>query len=134
VEVAELLDLVRIRSVAVRARNLENRRQPLQLRVAEEDAHAFGDLTLAEVRMTVAVRVERRAGVVHVECPQSIEANALLDLVHADVQRRAVRHVDARDPEVAGVEADAEPRVSIEAVHEDCELVHGAADRPAGPG
>ena len=133
-EVAELLDLVRVRSVAVRARDLEDRRQPLQLRVAEENAHACGDLALAEVRVAVAVRAERRRGVVHVQRPQPVEADPLLDLVDAGVQRRAVRHVDARDPQVAGVEADAEPRVPVEVVHEDRQFVDRAADGPAGSG
>src|SRR5215208_40171 len=89
----EFFELVGIRSMAVRARDLEDRRQPLQVRVAEEDAHALGDLALAEVRVPVAVRAERGGGVVHVQRPQPVEADPLLDLVDAGVQRSAVRDV-----------------------------------------
>jgi hypothetical protein len=133
-EVAELLDLVRVRPVAVGARDLQNRGQPLQLGVAEEDAHALGDLSLAQVRVAVAVGAQRCSGVVHMQRSQAVEADALLDLVQASVQRRAIRDIGARDPEVARVEADAKPRVPVEAVYEDRQLVDRAADRPAGSG
>jgi hypothetical protein len=132
VEVAELLNLVRVRSVAVGARDLEDRRQPLELRMREEDAHPVADLALEDVGVPVAVRAERRAGVVYVQRPQPVEPDALFDLVHAGVERRAIGDVDARDPEVARVEADAESRVAVQPLHEDGQFVHRAADRPTG--
>jgi len=132
VEVAELLNLVRVRSVAVGARDLEDRRQPLELRMGEADAPPVVDLPLAAVCVPVAVRAERRSGVVHVQRPQPVESDALFELVHASVERRAIRDVDARDPEVARVEADAETRVAVQPLHEDGQLVHRATDRPTG--
>jgi hypothetical protein len=95
VEVAELLDLVRVRSVAVGARDLEDRRQPLELRMCEEDAHLVADLALADVCMPVAVRAQRCRCVVHVQGSKPVEADALFDRVHASVERRAIRDVYA---------------------------------------
>jgi hypothetical protein len=66
VKVAELLDLVRVRSMAVGPRDLEDRRQPLEFRMREKDAHLVADLALADVCVPIAVRAQGCGGVVHV--------------------------------------------------------------------
>ena len=74
-------------TVAVRARNLHHRREPLQRRVREERAEALAQLALQHVRVAVAVGAERRLGVVHVQRAQAVDADPLAEL--ADQPRRA---------------------------------------------
>jgi len=102
--------------------------------VSEEDAEPFAHEAGADVRVAVAVRAERRGGVVHVQAAQALEADPPVDLAERRVEKGRVGDVDPRDPEVAGVEAEAQAGVVAEAVDQDGELVHGAADRPAGSG
>ena len=66
--------------MAVGAGNLEIGRQALELRMREEDAELFADQALADVVVPVAVRPERRLRVVHVQRPQPVEADPLVDL------------------------------------------------------
>jgi hypothetical protein len=46
---------------------LDYRRQLLQPRIAEEDREAVADQPFAQIRVTVAVRAERRLRVVHMQ-------------------------------------------------------------------
>src|SRR5207247_439024 len=62
------------------------------------------------------------------------EPDGLLDLVDAGVERLRVGDVDARDPQVAGVEADAEAWMAAEPLDEGCELSDRPPDRPARAG
>ena len=100
----------------------------------EEGAEALAELALEHVRVPVAVRAERRRRVVDVQRAQPVEPDPVVDL--GERRRHGVRiaDVDSRDVEVAGVEADAEPRVAVERVDERRELVDRAADRAAGAG
>src|SRR5437764_358597 len=67
VQLFQLPHLVGVGAMAVRARHLEQRREALEPRVREEDAELLADQALADVRVPVAVRPERRGRVVHVE-------------------------------------------------------------------
>ena len=100
----------------------------------EEGAEALAHLALADVGVTVAVRAELDVRVVHVEAAEAVEPDALVDLAEGRVDGVRVGHVDARDPEVARVEAEPELRVAVKAVEERGELVDRTADRAAGPG
>ena len=86
-EVSQLLHLGRVRAVAVRAGDLEQRRQALERRMGEEDGQAVADLALADVRVPVAVRAERRRRVVHVQGAQPVEADPVVHLRHDRVER-----------------------------------------------
>jgi hypothetical protein len=52
--------------VAVASRDLQQRGEALQLRVAEEDAELLAEQAVADVLVAVEVRAERRLRVVHV--------------------------------------------------------------------
>jgi hypothetical protein len=134
VQVPEALHLGRVGAVPVGAGRLEDRRQALNARIREEGAEPFAHQALEDVGVPVAVRAELGSRVVEVEAAQTVEADALVDLVEGRGEDRRVGDVDSRHPQVAGVQAEAEARVAVEAVDEDGELVHGAADRPAGSG
>ena len=108
--------------------------RPWKAGVGEEDAEAVADQPLADVRVPVAVRAERGGRVVHVQDAEPVEADAAVHLRYDLVEPGRVGHVVARDPQVARVEADAEPRVPVEPVDEDRELVEGAPDRAARAG
>ena len=84
--------------------------------------------------MTVPVRPQLGCCVVDVEAAKAIEADAPVHLFEGRGKGRGVGDVDAGDPEVAGVEAEPELRVMIEAVEQCCELVDRAADRGSGAG
>ena len=133
-QLLRLADLVRVRAAVLGPGGLEHRRQPLQPRVGEEHAELLAELALEDVRVPVAVRAERGGGVVDVQRAQPVEADRGVDLVEAGVERGRVGHVDARHPEVARVEADAEPRMPVEPLPERRELVDRASDRAAGAG
>ena len=120
--------------MAVRTRDLEKRRQPLQLRVRKKDPELFAEQALADVVVPVAVRSERRLRVVDVQGAQPLEADPLVDLGEHAVELLPLRDVVAGDVEVTGVEADAEPLVCAQGVVERGELLERAADRPAGSG
>jgi len=128
VEVAQLGDLVGIRPVPVLARDLEDGRETLEAWVGEEHPELIREHAFADVRVPVPVGAELRSGVVDVERAEAVEADGLLDLVEARVERGGIRHVDAGHPEVAGVEADPDPGMAVETVHEQRQLLDRAAD------
>ena len=97
------------------ARNLEQRRQSLELRVGEEDAELLAEQAVADVFVPVEVRAERRLRVVHMQAAEPVEADQPVDFFDDAVELGGVCDVVARDVEVARVEADAEPRVPVEA-------------------
>jgi glutamyl/glutaminyl-tRNA synthetase len=102
--------------------------------VREERAQAFSHEPFADVRVAVAVRPERRLRIVDMDSAQAVQADAVVDLRQRLVDSGRVGHVDTRDPEVAGIETDAEVRVPSEPIDEDGQLVDRPADRAAGAG
>jgi hypothetical protein len=66
VQLARLPELVGVRAPVVLAGNLEDGGQPLELGVREERAEALAHEAAEDVVVAVAVRAERRLGVVHV--------------------------------------------------------------------
>ena len=118
----------------VLAGHLEQGRQALHVGMRQKRSKALAHEPFADVRMAIAVRPERRLGVVYVDGTEAVQADAVVDLGKHLVDPGRGGHVDARDPEVAGIEADAEVRVSSEPIDEDGELVDRAADRTAGAG
>ena len=112
-----------VRPLAGLTLGLDHRRELLQPRISEEDRELVPDQSLADVRVPVAVRAERRLRVVHVEGAQPVEPDQLVELVQQRVERRRVGHVVPRRPEVAGVETDPEPRMAIQALDERGELL-----------
>ena len=89
---------------------------------------------LPDVRVPVAVRPQLGGRVVDVEATEPVEADPLVDLAEGRVVGLRIGDVDARDPEMAGVEAEPQARVAVEPVDERRELVDRAADRAAGAG
>src|SRR5215218_7289118 len=67
VELTELADLVGIRPLAVLPGHFEHDRELLQLAMCEEGAEPIADQALPDVLVPVAVRSERRLGVVCVK-------------------------------------------------------------------
>src|SRR5215831_2894754 len=134
VEVSQLLDLVRVRAVAVGSRDLQHGREVLHPGVREEHPQAVAHQPVADVVVAVAVRPEWRLRVVRVQRAQPVEPDALVNLLEAGVPRLWIGHVDTGDVEVTRVEADAEPLVPVERVEQDRELVDRAADRAARAG
>ncbi len=106
----------------------------MQAWVREKRAQAFAHEPFADVRVAVAVRPERRLCIVHVHGAEAVQADAVVDFRKRLFDSGRVGHVDARDPEVAGIETDAEVRVPPEPIDEDGKLVDRAADRAAGAG
>src|SRR5436190_1196195 len=106
VEVTQLLDLLCVRPVAVPARHFQVDGELLQPRVRDERAEPLADQPVADVVVSVAVRAEWRPRVVRVERAQPVEADACIDVVEERIERRAIRDVDARRVQMAGVEAD----------------------------
>src|SRR5205823_8462556 len=131
-QLLRLADLVRVRAAVLGARGLEHGRQPFQARTGQEHAELLAELALEDVRVPVAVRAERGGGVVDVQRAKPVEADPGVELVEARVELGRVGHVDAGHPEVAGVEADAEPRMPLEPLPDRRELRDRATDRPAG--
>src|SRR5581483_2079586 len=80
-QLLRLPDLAGIRAFVLRAGHLEHGRQALQPVVSEEHAELLAEDSLADVRVAVAVRAERRCAVVHVERAQTLEPDRLVDLV-----------------------------------------------------
>src|ERR687898_279435 len=95
VEVAQLLHLRRVGTVVVRAGRLHDRGQALHGGVGEEDAELLAQLAREHVRVPVAVRAERCGGVVHVERPQAVEADASFDLREHGNARLRLADIDA---------------------------------------
>jgi hypothetical protein len=134
VKLPELAELGRIRPLAVLPRRLEDRGQPLELGMAEEDAQLVAELSLADVLVSIPVRSECILGVVHMERAEPVEPDSLVELEEDCVENGFVGDVDSGDPQVAGVEADAESGMTVEAVEDDRELGDGAAHRAARSG
>jgi hypothetical protein len=123
VKVFEALNLGRVRAVAIRARRLQDRREPLHPRVGEEGAEALAHEPVQDVRVPVAVGAELGGGVVDMQAAEPLEADPLVDLVKGRCEGRRGRDVDAGDPKMARVEAEAQARMAVEPVDEDGELV-----------
>src|SRR5262245_3026806 len=123
-----------VRSLAGLTVRLHYRRQLLEPWVAQEDRELVADQPFADVRVAVAVRAERRLRVVHVERPQPVEPDQPIEVVEEPVQDGGVGDVVAGRPEVARVEADAEPGMAVEPLDECRELLERATDRVAGAG
>src|SRR5436305_11034901 len=92
-QILRLPELGGVRAVAGRACGFEHRGEALQARVREEDAHLLADLSLEDVRVPVAVRSERRFGVVDVERAELLEPDRGVELVEARVERGRIGHV-----------------------------------------
>jgi len=118
--------------VAVAPGDLEQRGEPLQLRVAEKDAELLAEEAVADVVVPIAVRAERRLRVVHVQAAQAVEADALVEVGDQTVEHLPIGDVVARGEQVARVEADTEPLVSTGRVVDGHQLVERASDRVAG--
>jgi hypothetical protein len=95
VEVAELLDLGRVRAVTIGAGDFEDCGEALELRMSEKDVHSLADLSLAEVGVAITVRSEWGGGVVHMQGAEAVEPDAFLHLVDACVECAAIRDVDS---------------------------------------
>src|SRR6266540_2626303 len=105
VELLELTHLVRVRPVPVLAGNLEDRRQPLQLRMAHEDAELLAHQAVPDVVVAVAVRAERRLGVVDVQRAEPLESDRPVHVREWPVESLRVGDVVPRGVQMAGVEA-----------------------------
>jgi glutamyl-tRNA synthetase len=132
-EVAQLRDLVHVGAVAG-ARHLEVGAQRLERRLGQEDTEALADLALEDVRVPIAVRAERGRAVVDVERAEAIEPDRLGDLIDEPAEHDGIGDVVPARVEVAGVEADPEPRMAVEHVEQAGELGDRASDRGARPG
>ena len=122
-------------SLPVEAGALEDRRQPVEARLATGTPRSpsRADLALAERRVAVAVGAERRLRVVDVQ-----RARAGRGRPPRRTRRRVaatavgVAHVVARGEQVAGVQADAEPLVAARGVDQRrrAPRTSGRASRP----
>src|SRR5437763_15402216 len=101
VQLFQLPHLVRVRALVVLSGHLEQRRESLEPRVREEDAELFAEQALLDVRVPVAVRAERRRGVVHVQRAQPVEPDPAVEVVDELVERLARGHVYSGHVEVA---------------------------------
>src|SRR5690349_17604080 len=96
--------------MALESRALEDGGEALEARLAQESADALPpDLPLAEGNVAIAVRAALVPGVVHVEQLELLQPDLGVDLV--DERADAVGRLDvvAGGPQVAGVDAEAEP-------------------------
>ena len=110
------------------------RREVAEGGVAEEGRETVAEDAFGDDLVPVDVRAERRLRVVDVEQAEPLEPDPRVELAERLLERARVGDVDSRGPPVAGVEADAEPRVRVERVEEGGELRHRAADRAARAG
>src|SRR5256885_15626004 len=102
------LHLTAVGTVPVGPR-LEQHRKLREAPLSEEHAQSvLAELTLAEDRVTVAVRAERGRRVVQVERPQAGEPDFPIELVDHRPERDRLADLVPRREEVARVEADAE--------------------------
>ena len=81
--------------MAVLPRDLEERGEPLQLRVREEGAELLADQSVTDVLVPITIRPKRRLRVVCVQNPEPVETDPGIDVFQEHVQSSAVRHVDA---------------------------------------
>ena len=114
----ELAELGRIRPLAVLPRRLEDRGQPLELGMAEEDAQLVAELSLADVLVSIPVRSECILGVVHMERAEPVEPDSLVEL-EEDPRIRALTALEraaegADDAIETTIEAGAQVRADVE--------------------
>jgi hypothetical protein len=102
--------------------------------MAEDDAQLAPDQAVARVGMQVAARAEGQRCVVHVQAHEPVEPDPLVELAHELVHARRIADVDARRPQVARVEADADPPRAAELVEHPRDVVDGEAHRVPGTG
>jgi len=114
VELTKLADLVGVRAFAVGSRHFEHDGQALQLRMCEENPKPFADQPLPDVVVAVAIRSERRLGIVRVKCAEAVEPDAPVEVVEERGPRRRIRYVDAGREEMARVERPIVPPVPAE--------------------
>src|SRR4051812_1516131 len=127
------LDLLDAGPALVRPGCLHDARQPVEARLGEEHRAAAGaELALRDVGVAVAVRAERRLGVVEVKRSDALDADELDALVEHAAERLGGADLEAGGEQVARVEADAEALVAARGVDERRELVERAAERSAG--
>src|SRR5438093_9200383 len=81
VELTKLADLLRVRSLSVLSRHFEQHGQVLQLGMAEEHTQSLADQAVADVVVPVAVRSERRLGVVRVQRAQAVEPDPPVEVL-----------------------------------------------------
>ena len=134
VQLPQPLELHRVRPVPVRPRRLEDRRQLLERGMREERVQPLAHQPGADRVVAVAVRAERLLRVVDVQAAQPVEADLAVEVGDGGVEHGLVGDVDARRVPVAGVEADAEPRMVVERGMDRGELVGRASDRAARAG
>jgi Family of unknown function (DUF5946) len=134
-QLARARHLSGIRTLSVGSGNLEQRGQVFEARLGEERPEpGAAELTLGKVGVAVAVRAERRLGVVHVQAAQAVEAHDGVELVDDRGEPLGVAHVVAAGEQMAAVEADPEPRPGAGLVDQLGELLKGPADRLTGAG
>src|SRR5215203_431457 len=133
-ELLRLRDLVRVRPVPVRPRDLEYRGKSLQPRVAQEHRELLSEQAILHVGVPVAVRPERCGRVVYVQRTQAVEPDLPVELVEDRVERGRVGHVATRRVQVARVQTDTEARMPVEPIEDDGKLLDGPADRSTRPG
>ena len=97
-EAAQLCDLVGIGPVTVLAGDLEDGGEALQARIGEKHPELVREHAFPDVRVAVPIRAELRSSVVDVQRSEAVEADGLLDLVEAGVERGGIGHVHPRDP------------------------------------
>ena len=82
----------------------------------------------------ITVSPERGLGVVQVEARKAIEAHLGVELIDHLSERRGRADLEPGGEQVAGVETDADPRVTVEQRDELGELVEVSSQRPLGAG
>ena len=132
VQVAQLLHLGGIGAVAVRAGRLDHRRQALDGRVREERAQPLAELAL-ERRSRAGRGSSRAAPAASLTCSARSRSRPIASSTSASTAATASGspHVDARHEQVAGVEADAEPRVAGRARRRS--IASSSIERPIVP-
>jgi hypothetical protein len=109
--------------MAVLPRDLENRGETLEVRMAEKHPEPVSHQTLTDVVVPVAVRRERCFGVVDVEAAKAVESDRPVEFVENSVERRRVGDVVAGRVQVARVQTHPEARMSVEQFEQEGELV-----------
>jgi hypothetical protein len=109
-QVAQLAHLARVRAMTILPGDFENRREPLEARVGEEDAELVTEHPFADVRVPIPVRPAARGRIVHVQGSKAVEPDRVLDFVEAGIEGGGIGDVGSGHPEMAGVETDAGSR------------------------
>ena len=103
-ERAQSRDLGRVGPVPFRPRGLEDRRQLLERGVGDERSQAVAHQADADRVVAVEVGAKLRLRVVDMEAAEPVEPDLLVEIGDCGVEDDLVRHVDARDEPVTGVE------------------------------